>query len=235
MSQSAELSVVVLCYRSGAAVVDFISKAENLIRSLTDSYELILVANYIEGSDDRTRDYVLKIEEENPHCKALCKPKEGMMGWDMRSGMDAATGEYICVIDGDGQFPIESISACFNEIRTGRYDLVKTYRTKRGDGIYRRFISKGYNLLFSLMFPGIGSRDANSKPKILKKEAYQKMNLRSDDWFIDAEIMLNIRDLGMSYHEIPIEFYELEGRSSFVKLPAILEFIKNLLQYRFGK
>ncbi|MCF8275492.1 MAG: glycosyltransferase family 2 protein [Flavobacteriales bacterium] len=235
MSQSIELSVVILCYRSEATVVDFVKKAEELIKTLTDSYELVLVANYIEGSDDRTRDYVVKIEQENTHCKVICKPKQGMMGWDMRSGLDAASGDYICVIDGDGQFPIESISACFEQVRTGKFDLVKTYRVKRGDGVYRRFISKGYNALFSLLFPGIASHDANSKPKILKREAYQKMKLRSDDWFIDAEIMLNVRDLGMTYHEIPVEFYELEGRASFVKLPAIVEFVKNLLQYRFGR
>jgi glycosyltransferase involved in cell wall biosynthesis len=235
MSKSVELSVVILCYRSGLAVVDFIKKAEELTKSITDSYELVLVANYIDGSDDRTRDYVQKIEEENPRCKAICKPKKGMMGWDMRSGMDSAVGDYVCVIDGDGQFPIESISACFEEMRTGNFDMVKTYRTKRGDGVYRRFISMIYNVLFSILFPGIGSKDANSKPKILRKSAYEKMNLRSNDWFIDAEIMLNIRDLGMTFKEIPIEFYELEGRSSFVKLPAIVEFMRNLFQYRFGK
>ena len=235
MPEQVELSVIILCYRSGETVVDFVNKAEKHIQSLTENYELVLVANYVEGSDDRTRDHVYKIAEANPKCKVLCKPKQGMMGWDMRSGMDAATGTYICVIDGDGQFPVESISACFEEIRTGKYDLVKTYRTKRGDGIYRRIISKSYNILFSILFSGIGSKDANSKPKILKKTAYEKMNLRSDDWFIDAEIMLNVRDLGMSFHEIPVEFYELEGRTSFVKAPAIVEFMKNLFQYRFGK
>jgi hypothetical protein len=61
------------------------------------------------------------------------------------------------------------------------------------------------------------------------------MNLKSDDWFIDAEIMLNVRDKNMSFYELPIEFYELEGRSSFVKPAAIWEFIKNLFTYRLGK
>jgi len=235
MAEKVELSVVILCFRSGAGVVDFIKRAEDLTRSLTNSYELVLVANYIEGSGDRTRDYVLKIADENPHCIALCKPKKGMMGWDMRSGMDAASGKYICVIDGDGQFPIESISTCFEEISTSNFDLVKTYRTRRGDGAYRRFISKVYNFLFSILFPGINSKDANSKPKILRSSAYDKMKLKSDDWFIDAEIMLNVRDHGMAFEELPIEFYELEGRTSFVKPAAIWEFIKNLITYRFGK
>ncbi|MFT6210425.1 MAG: glycosyltransferase involved in cell wall biosynthesis [Bacteroidia bacterium] len=235
MLKQVELSVIILCYRSGKAVPGFVNKVEKHIQSLTENYELVLVANYVEGSDDRTRDYVYKIADANPKCKVLCKPKQGMMGWDMRSGMDAATGTYICVIDGDGQFPIESISSCFEEIRTGKYDLVKTYRTKRGDGIYRRVISKTYNVLFSILFSGIGSKDANSKPKILKASAYEQMNLKSDDWFIDAEIMLNVRDKKMTFFELPIEFYELEGRSSFVKPAAIWEFIKNLYDYRAGK
>jgi len=234
MSANVELSVVILCYRSGEAVLAFIQKAEEHIKRLTNSYELVLVANYIEGSDDRTRDFVTEIAQQNPRCKAICKPKQGMMGWDMRSGMDAAEGEFICVIDGDGQFPIESIEACFTKIKDSDFDLVKTYRTRREDGAYRRFISKIYNILFAMLFPGIGSKDANSKPKIIRKSAYDKMSLRSDDWFIDAEIMLNIRDLKMKFFEVPIEFYQLSGRSSFVKFPAIFEFIRNLIDYRFG-
>jgi hypothetical protein len=91
-----------------------------------------------------------------------------------------------------------------------------------------------YNFLFSLLFPGINTKDANSKPKLLRASAYQQMNLKSDDWFIDAEIMLSVKDLGLKFHEFPIEFYELSGRSSFVKFPAIWEFIKNLVEYRLG-
>ncbi len=235
MSNETSLSVVILCYRSGPSIIKFVKEVEDHVKELTPNYELVLVANYIEGSNDTTREHVLKIAEANPKCKALCKPKQGMMGWDMRSGMDAASGKYICVMDGDGQFPIESISACFQEIQTGKYDLVKTYRTKRGDGAYRRTISKVYNFLFSILFPGIGSQDANSKPKILKASAYKQMSLKSDDWFIDAEIMLNVRDKKMTFLELPIEFYELEGRSSFVKPAAIWEFIKNLYEYRVRK
>ncbi len=234
MPDGPKLSVVILCYRSGSAIIEFVSRTETLVRELTNSYELILVANYMEGSDDRTRDFVTQIANGNPKCKVICRPKEGMMGWDMRSGMDEATGEYICIIDGDGQFPIESISACYKIISTTDNDLVKTFRAKRGDGFYRKLISKVYNGLFSLLFSGIDTKDANSKPKVLRASAYQQMNLRSDDWFIDAEIMLKVRDLGLKFHEFPIEFYELSGRSSFVKFPAIWEFIKNLIEYRLG-
>jgi len=235
MSNETSLSVVILCYRSGPAIVRFVEQVENHVKESTPNYELVLVANYIEESNDTTREHVLKIAEANPKCKVLCKPKQGMMGWDMRLGMDAATGAYICVIDGDGQFPIESIAACYAEIITGKYDLVKTYRIKRGDGVYRKTISWVYNMFFRILFPGINFKDANSKPKILTREAYQKMDLKSDDWFIDAEIMLNVRDQHMRFYELPVEFFELEGRTSFVKPSAILEFIKNLVRHRLRR
>ena len=110
--------------------------------------------------------------------------------------------------------------------------MVKTFRGKRNDGLYRKFVSKVYNFLFTLLFPGVPSNDINSKPKMLTRQALDSMLLTSDDWFIDAEIMINIRRRKMNFSEFPVEFREITGRSSFVKFPAIFEFLRNLLIFR---
>ena len=230
-----ELSVVILCYRSEASILDFAKKTQNLVKTLTDSYEIVLVGNYFENSGDRTRDYIEQLEKEDPIFRGIYEPKEGMMGWDMRKGLDFARGKYLCVIDGDGQFPIESIAKCFKVIQGSDYGLVKTYRETRGDGAYRRTISAIYNTLFGILFPGIQSRDVNSKPKILTKACYEQLNLKSDDWFIDAEIMINIGKLGIPFYELPVVFEKLQGRQSFVKPAAIIEFLKNLFEHRFNR
>jgi glycosyltransferase involved in cell wall biosynthesis len=232
MNKEIDLSIVILCYRSGETIREFAKMAESIAKKLTSDYEMILVGNYLEGSDDNTKEVVQSLADENPKFKAICKPKKGMMGWDMKEGLKAASGNYICVIDGDGQFPLESIEKCYKEIITGEYDLVKTYRNKRNDSLYRKFISKVYNFIFAVLFPGLKSHDINSKPKIFTRKAYTLMNLQSDDWFIDAEIMLSIRKQKMKFCEFPTEFHELSTRSSFVKFKAILEFIKNLIAYR---
>jgi len=234
ISQNLGFSLVILCYRAEESIIKFANKANELISKISSNYEIVLVGNYVDGSNDKTKDIVNQLATENPIFKAITKPKQGMMGWDMREGLNAASGEYICVIDGDGQFPLESIEKCFELIKTGNYDLVKTYRSTRNDGAYRRTISFVYNILFDILFPKLGSRDVNSKPKMMKKSSYQKMSLRSDDWFIDAEIMINVKKLGMKIHEFPVEFKELEGRKSFVKFSAIFEFIRNLINYRLN-
>ncbi len=227
-----ELSVVVLCYRSEEHIIPFVETLKKFLSNLTNSWQLVLVGNYIEGSNDKTKDIVSNLAALDDRIKPVIEPKRGMMGWDMRKGLQAADGEYLCVIDGDGQFPIESIESCYRIITEKKIDFVKTYRGKRDDGIYRIIISKVYNFIFWILFPNFRCRDANSKPKIITRNAYQKMELSSNDWFIDAEIILNVRRLKLKFEEIPIHFYNIFTRSSFVKFSAIFEFILNLIKYR---
>lgn len=197
------------------------------------SWELVLVGNYIEGSDDETPQVVKKLAEESPNIRTVIRPKQGMMGWDMRMGLDAARGTYIGVIDGDGQFPPESIIACLLKCELEDLDLTKTYRVIRDDGLYRRLISAVYNAVFSLLF-GFKVRDINSKPKIMRRDKYELLHLQSDDWFADAEIVIRARELGLKIGETPVHFKINDSRGSFVKPKAILEFTSNLLKYRFS-
>lgn len=232
MNSNPELSIIILCYRSEEGIIPFSQKVKEVVSKLTDSFEIILVGNYIEGSDDRTKDIVEDLAAKDPVFKTICKPKQGMMGWDMREGLAMTTGDYLCVIDGDGQFPVESIAGCYQHIKTGKYGLVKTYREKRNDGLQRKFISMVYNLIFKVLFPKVNGNDINSKPKMFSRAVYDKMNLTSDDWFIDAEIMIKASQMDIEFYEFPIEFLELEGRQSFVNISTIFEFIRNLISFR---
>lgn len=227
------LSLVILCYRSGSFVNEFVSHAlEVLQEAKIDSYQLVLVANYVENSGDDTPILAMQIANENPAVVVVAKPKEGWMGWDMRSGLAMATGKYIAVIDGDGQMPVADVVRVFKSIRQNRLDFVKTFRLTRGDSYRRKIISLIYNTLFRILFPGLHCRDINSKPKMMTRAAYEKMNLKSDDWFIDAEIMLEVRRLKLRFGEIPTGFLGLVGRRSFVSWKTIFEFLANLCRYR---
>lgn len=232
MKADPELSIIILCYRSEYSIIPFVEKVKLTTEKLTDNFEIILVANYIENTGDETADIVKKIAKNDAIYKIVCKPKKGMMGWDMKEGLSIASGKYLCVIDGDGQFPIENISKCYKTIKNGEYKLVKTYRDQREDGVYRKVISIIYNFVFSLLFPALKSKDINSKPKIFTREVYNQMTLTSDDWFIDAEIMIEINKLGVPFYEFPTKFYSLHGRQSFVKFSAIFEFVLNLLKFK---
>ena len=231
-----ELSVAVLCYRAEELAHEFV---DQLIRELEEAeidYELVLVANYEPDSPDKTPEIVREIAATNPRIKVVARVKEGMMGWDMRSGLRAATGRHLAVIDGDGQMPSSDIVKVYRVLQVGGYDVVKTFRAERFDGFYRATISRVYNLLFSLLFrEGARFRDINSKPKVMTRAAYDKMRLVSNDWFTDAEIMIEAIRNRLQVGEVSTLFFRNERRASFVHPSAIWEFLLNLLHYRFSR
>jgi glycosyltransferase involved in cell wall biosynthesis len=181
---------------------------------------------------DTTPEIVKKFAESDPRIVAVVREKEGMMGWDMRTGLNQATGETIAVIDGDGQMPPEDIIKVYDALILNKSDIAKTYREHRFDGFKRILISRVYNFLFRILFPKARVRDVNSKPKIFTREALSKLNLTSDGWFIDAEMIINAGRLGLTISEVPTDFYVNENRDSFIGFAAILEFIKNLFIFK---
>ena len=225
VSEDIELSVVVLCYHSENIIEKFVEQLISELTELNVIYELVLVANYDKNSDDNTPVLAAQLAQKYNSIKVLAHEKEGGMGWDMRSGLSAATGKYIAVIDGDAQMPASDIPIVYGVIKFGKYDLVKTYRAKRYDGFVRTFLSDMYNILFRLFFsPSFPVRDINSKPKIFTKTAYQKMNLRSNDWFTDAEIMIQAFSQQLKIAEISTVFYKNERKTSFVGFKTVWEF-----------
>ena len=236
-SQIPELSVVILCDHSADIVRDLVAQVERELEEARVDYELVLVGNFMPGdTKDRTPEVLKDLAKDKPRFRVVAKEKEGMMGWDMRSGLEAATGRHIAVIDGDGQMPMSDVMKVYRVLQVGKYDLVKTFRAQRQDGAYRRTISGIYNFLFRLMYPAAHVfRDINSKPKIMTREAYQKIHLVSNDWFTDAEIMIEALRHDLSVGEVSTVFYRNERRGTFVPFSALWEFLSNLLYYRFIK
>ncbi|KMP12235.1 hypothetical protein UZ36_01340 [Candidatus Nitromaritima sp. SCGC AAA799-C22] len=227
-----KLSVVVLAYRSGEALRGFVDSLTVLLDVEEPEWELVLVGNHFADDGDPTPQIASEIAASHPRIHAVTRIKEGMMGWDMKSGLEAATGQTLAVIDGDGQMPCEDVVRVYRMLRNEQLDLAKTFRTKREDGLYRKTISVVYNMIFKILFPGLNSRDINSKPKIMTREVYDRMNLKSDGWFVDAEIMILARRMKLKIGEVETDFRSLVNRHSFVKPISILEFMVNLIWYR---
>jgi len=227
-----EISVVVLAYRSAATITSFVDTLVDSLEKEGLLWEIVLVGNYFEDVGDQTPKVVRDIAAKDSRITAVAEIKKGMMGWDMKSGLQVATGRTLAVIDGDGQMPSSDVIRVYQLMKASRLDFAKTYRAKRNDGSYRRLISIVYNILFKLLFPGINAWDMNSKPKIMTRKFYEKVHLESNGWFIDAEIMIFARRLHAKIGEIETVFHSIDSRPSFVKPLSILEFLGNLFWYR---
>lgn len=227
-----DISLVILCYQTGQKIHAFLNRVIENLDELTPHWEIVLVGNYHEGVPDDTPAVVREIAKNNPKIRAVAKPKEGMMGWDARSGFAECTGKTIAIIDGDEQMVAVDIQKAYKMLVSGGYDLVKPFRTVRYDPWIRQVNTRVYNFIYNLLFPGYPIRDVHSKPKIFTREAFQKIELTANDWFMDAELMIQARRYKMKLGEFPTVFHRAVHRKSFVRFHTIFEFIKNLVRAR---
>jgi glycosyltransferase involved in cell wall biosynthesis len=196
---------------------------------------VILVANYWTGTTDRTPEYALAFARDNPHFTVVARPKAGGMGWDLRSGLDVARGAFLVYFDGDGQVSTHDALRVYRCVRETGADVVKGRREVREDGSVRTLTSLGYNLVFRLLFRTGPLWDVNGQPKGLTRAAYQRLDLRTDDWFTDAEIVLKARAAGLKIVEVPVRFLPRRTRGSLVGLGTVWEFVVNMARWRLGR
>ena len=82
-------------YRSGHSIIPFVEKMRQALAHCNFTWELVLVGNYIKGSEDETPQVIAELAEKIPNVRTVIRPKEGMMGWDMRMGLNAGFGPEI--------------------------------------------------------------------------------------------------------------------------------------------
>ncbi len=195
-------------------------------------YELILVDN---GSTDGSPQILEDLAEEQPdRIKVVHVPVNQGYGWGIISGLKMARGEFAGYMCGDGQIRPQDVARVFDRIRNEGYDLVKAKRVARHDGIIRKVLSAGYNLLFLFTF-NVKTLDVNGSPKVVRRTLLERIAPESKDWFVDAEIMIKAKCLKLRMAEVPVEFLRREAGRSHVALAAIWEFTRNMSSYRFGR
>jgi glycosyltransferase involved in cell wall biosynthesis len=233
VTSDVEISAIVLGYRAGESLSRVLEPLHALLEAEGKPFELVVVANYWPGRDDGTAAVARAFAESHGRTRVVARPKEGAMGWDVRTGFAAASGRYLIFIDGDEQNPVDDVLRMYRSMREVGADVMKGRRKLRHDGVYRRLVSLAYNIAFRVVFRTRGLWDINGKPKGLTRTAYERLDLQSDDWFIDAEIVLKARDRGLRIAELPVEFMRNDKRASLVGPRAIWEFAVNMLRERF--
>lgn len=231
-SEPPDLSLVMPCYNEEEVVAETLAELLRAFEQAGYRLELIALDN---GSHDRTGEILRGFAER--HERVIFHRVEVNEGYGngVLQSLPLCTAPWVGIVVADGQVDAHDIVKLFGvATKTKPRKLVKVRRRFRMDGWKRKIVSIIYNFLTTLMFGGLGSIDINGSPKILPREYLQRMNLRSKDWFLDAEIMIKARRLGLGVFETNVFAQMRPGGNSNVNAGTCWEFIRNLLRYRFG-
>jgi glycosyltransferase involved in cell wall biosynthesis len=224
-------SIVIPAYNEGEHIERVVRDIHTELQKVESDFEIVIVDN---GSSDNTKVSLDTLKIEIPRLR-VCHvfPNRGY-GGGILAGLSVASGDILGWTDGDGQVRAEDLGEMYKKMHQENLTFLKARRTTRPDGISRAVQSKIYNLIFNVLF-STSVNDVNAKPKLFRRSFYIDNPLMSKDLFIDAEVVIKALRRGVSIKEYPVVFESRKGGISKIKIGAGLEFIKNLIYYRFLK
>lgn len=226
MASKRELSVVIPFYNEEKAAEKTVKDLAKVLASGKIDFEFVLVNN---GSKDNTKQILSRLKKRGKFPVTLVNVEKNIgYGYGMQKGIEATNAKYVCLTHADGQVSPDVLPILFHKINNVGYDLVKVKRIKRRDGISRKVASAGYNMIYNTIFR-TGTWDINASPKMISGNVLKKMALASNDWAIDAEIMIKLKRLNRKYKEYPVVFDTRQtGISKVKQLATVREFLKNI-------
>lgn len=231
-SGTPRLSLVMPCYNEQEVVAETVGDLRRAFAQHGFALEIVAVDN---GSTDRTGAILEELAGRDPELVTVRVHRNQGYGHGILSGIPACTAPWIGLICADGQVDADDVARLFRDaVRSPEPKLFKVRRRFRMDGWLRKVVSVTYNLGTVLIFPGLGSIDVNGNPKILPADALRRMELVSKDWFLDAEIMIKARQMGLAVHETNVFARMRGGGTSNVRPATCLEFARNLVRARLG-
>lgn len=226
-----KLSVCVPFYNEEGAARNVIDTLHASLRLLNEPFEIVAIQN---GSRDATPELLAQAALAYGEVRVVDIPVNKGFGYGIQAGLNAARGEIIGYMPGDGQIDPESVPKLYSAMRREGTAIGQGRRITRGDGFLRLIVSKTYNAIGSLLFlRPMG--DLNGHPKLFTSALHRRMALRSDDHFIDAEIMLKAAVLREHVTAVDVLFLKRETGKSAVRITTCLEFLQNLLSARFDR
>lgn len=229
-----DLSLVMPCYQEEDSIGE---TAPDLVRTFAAAgidLDLVMVDN---GSTDRTGRIIDELIASGLKIRKVRVDVNRGYSNGIRRGFEVCTAApvigHVCA---DGQVTPDDVVRCYR-LMAGREERIvaKVRRRFRQDDWRRKVISFVYNVGIHGIYGWLGAIDINGTPKMYSRRNLERMALASRDWFLDPEIMIKAKALGLRVIEIDVEGKARHGGRSHFRVRTLVEFARNVLQYRFGR
>ena len=208
-----------------------IPRVYQVLRKHTAEFEIVIIND---GSPDRTGVVAEELAKKfAPKVKVIHHQKNLGYGAALKRGFQQAKKfDYVFYTDGDNQYDATELKKMMPFLK--EYDAIVGYRTKRALSLTRKIQTLFFNRLVRWLF-GIKIKDVNCSMKIISKEALKQINLTSDSSFIEAELLIKLKQKNFKIKEVevshfPRRFGKASGGNFKVIMKTIFEMIRLYLQ-----
>jgi len=171
-----ELSLVIPVFNEAGNVLPLLETAVTVLTALGREFEIIMVND---GSTDGTAEEIAAAAARWPQCSELRLPVCQGQAAALLAGLQAARGEFLITMDGDGQNDPRDIPVLLAAVESGDVDLACGWRVDRHDSVLRRIMSRVANHVRRFVLAD-GVHDAGCQLRVFRREvrdAFSPMEL----------------------------------------------------------
>jgi glycosyltransferase involved in cell wall biosynthesis len=203
---SARVSVVIPCLNEAENISECVRRARSVLARAEVLGEVIVVDN---GSDDGSAELARAAGATVIH-----EPRRGY-GQAYRSGFEAASGDYIVMIDADLTYDFEEIPRFVEALDHGA-ELVMGNRMNGVQPGAMSTLSKIGNPILSGFLNVVHDspvKDAHCGLRALRRDALPALNLHSTGMEFASEMVIRAAKVKLDVRELPIELHLRGGDS----------------------
>lgn len=209
MENRYSITVIIPVYNEKDIIFSSVTSINDFFITHFNDYEIIIVES---GSTDGSYKLCDKVAKSDKHIKIIHEGERNGFGSAVKVGYRAAEKELILLYTLDLPFPLESVSEAIPLL--DKYDYVLSYRSKDNRGMLRNIQSFVYNMLIKTVL-GLKAKHANSGFKIYRRKHVVDLEIVSNGWFIDAEVLYLLKEQKYTFTQIPVKLIDrTQGRSS---------------------
>jgi glycosyltransferase involved in cell wall biosynthesis len=217
------VSVVAPVFNEAGAIHEFVQRLRAVADGLAGShdFEFVLVDD---GSGDGTLDILAGLIQTEPRLEVIqLRPNYGQTQ-ALQAGLDHAQGQIIVTMDADLQTLPEQIPDLMAKLEEG-FDLVCGWRTKRVEGIRRRWPSRAGNALIRAV-SGLALHDFGNTFRAFRREVAEDLVLRGE---AHRYFPVWCAHLGSRIAEVPVSQVERRSGQSHYGLSRTLGVMTDLV------
>jgi glycosyltransferase involved in cell wall biosynthesis len=161
-----QLSLVVPFYNEAGNILPLAESSVAVLRGMGRPFEMILVND---GSTDTTAAEIAEAHARWPECVELAMPQNSGQAIALLTGLRAARGEYLLMMDGDGQNDPRDYPALLALVESGQVDMACGWRVDRHDSTLRRIMSRIANVVRGAILKD-GVHDSGCQLRVMRRE-----------------------------------------------------------------
>ncbi|MFH5801174.1 glycosyltransferase family 2 protein [Haladaptatus sp. CMAA 1911] len=200
------LSVIMPTLNEEGGIAECIEMVKRGINEIGVTTEIIIS----DSSTDRTPEIAREMGA------IVIEPDQPGYGYAYRYAFERARGDYVAIGDADTTYDFEDLPRLLNELNESDADMVMGSRLegeiKPGSmPKLHQYIGNPLLTKFLNVFYGAGVSDAHSGFRVIEREAYEELELKTTGMEYASEMIMEAGARDMTIKEVPIIYHEREG------------------------